>query len=211
MYLVGKLPDDGRVFRQFHLTLATRSQQTICNGTHAACLHSQWNQQRSNSDPRSMDPTRPQPCSILQFRTPGDSSDRLLAHYFQSEAVQDMEGYFSPEFWADIVLPLSHDDTCVRYSTSALSAFHKEHIVSPKDGSTRKFTSKASFDYQYYRATQVLRGYMTSNIRPSNKLILVCCLIFFCIELSREQFQNAEKRAYKTFLVFSDLAPSCFF
>jgi hypothetical protein len=36
---------------------------------------------------------------------------------------------------------------------------------------------------------------MTTKTKPSNRMVLVCCVIFYRIEVSREQFVNAERHA----------------
>jgi hypothetical protein len=118
----------------------------------------------------------------IPMHTPGDDSEKLLLHYFRIEAVQDLSGYTTDTFWNNLVVVYSHEFPIVRSALLALSGFHRKRRV---DGS-----SAAGYDHvvalrQYNKALRFVHSYLANNIRPSVETVLICCLLFYCIETLR--------------------------
>ena len=177
------------------MTRYTRINQLLCNGNHPACLRRRWEPPASHSPTHSSEAAISPTYASVSIQMPGDAKDRQLVDYFCAETFDDVCCYFSPSFWMEVVLPFSYNEPVVRYATTALSAFHKEYVVSVGNPAALGDVSRGSFNYQYSRAIQSLQAFMTSKTKPSNRMVLVCCVIFYCIEVSREQFVNAERHA----------------
>ena len=117
----------------------------------------------------------------MPVKSPGNDSEKMLIHYYQFEALQDLRGYTTDTFWHDSILLYSYEFPIVRSALLALSGFHRERIVdNPNSVSDHSLALR-----QYNKALRFVQSYLANNIRPPVEIVLICCLLFYCIETLR--------------------------
>jgi Fungal specific transcription factor domain len=150
----------------------------------------------SSSSPSSS-PAAPGPITAysIPFKIPGSQKDRQRLHYFCVQAATDLSGGLtsSSEFWSTVVLPYSHEEPVVRHALIALSSIHLDYVTTdcPDDQSFDQELTSVETLLQYNKAIRQLRTYLSSRERPSIKVALICCALFYCFESNRGNYESA--------------------
>lgn len=146
---------------------------------------------KSRSSSSSSSSTLGSPAAYeLPFKTPGTLIERQLLHYFYVQAAPDLSGYSSHTFWNNLVLPLCHSEPAVRHATLALGALHRDYVVEGiKNPDRDQINSNALL--QYNKALRQLQKYISNKELLDEKTILVCCKLFYCIEVARQDYPTA--------------------
>ena len=130
----------------------------------------------------------------IPFKIPGSQNDRRIFHYFCVHAVVELAGGHRSPFWNRIVLQCSQEEPVVRSASLALSYEHLDYVTrDPDDRRKNSGMGSASIEglQQHHKAVRQLRKYIGTNRRPSVKVVLVCCLLFYYFECSRGDYQTA--------------------
>ncbi|KAF7509056.1 hypothetical protein GJ744_008451 [Endocarpon pusillum] len=131
----------------------------------------------------------------IPFKIPGSQKDRQKLHYFCVQAASDLSGNLcsGSDFWSNTVLRCSHEEPVVRHALIALSSIHLDLVTTdcPEgQGFGSELTSVESL-LQYNKAIRQLRTYLSSRERPSVKVALICCALFYCFESTRGEYDSA--------------------
>jgi Fungal specific transcription factor domain len=92
-----------------------------------------------------------------------------------------------------VVLPYSHEEPVVRHALIALSSIHLDYVTTdcPGDQSFDQELTSVETLLQYNKAIRQLRTYLSSRERPSIKVALICCALFYCFESNRGNYDSA--------------------
>ena len=182
-----------------------------CSGERPACLRCTGSGRKCDGYTHSNHDTRPrqlvdnvntltaQTTSIssisIPFRMPGSQQDRQLVHYFCIEAVPNFRGNLSLdfEFWGQSVLQSMHEDAVVRQAIVAYSSSHADYVLG--NSIVTQNTGQADKDQDtlrlYNKALSRLREYMATTPQPSLRTVLMCCILFYCFESTRADYDAA--------------------
>ncbi|KAG8672461.1 hypothetical protein FPOAC1_005734 [Fusarium poae] len=80
----------------------------------------------------------------IPFKVPGSQRDRQLLHYFCVQGATEISGFLSSDFWSEIVLRESHQDSALRQALVAMSSLHLDYITS--DPAERQAASVETLD-----------------------------------------------------------------
>jgi hypothetical protein len=126
----------------------------------------------------------------IPFKIPGSQSDRQSFHYFCVQGAPDLSGYSTSNFWTHNVLQYSQHEPLVRRALIALSSIHREYAeTSYPVSECRDFNPLVIQEYN--KAVRQLRKYMAATTNPSKILILTCCVLFYCFENARGDYEAA--------------------
>jgi hypothetical protein len=131
----------------------------------------------------------------IPFQVPGSQKDRQMLHYFCVQASHDLSGYLSSEFWSKVVLQCSHTEPVVRNALVALSSVHLDFVTqeSPHGQQSHEGGRNVEASLQYSRAVRQLRRHLSSTAQPSIKVVLICCILFYCFESSYGDYDSARE------------------
>jgi hypothetical protein len=115
----------------------------------------------------------------IPFKVPGSQRDRQLLHYFCVQGATEISGFLSSDFWSEIVLRESHQDSALRQALVAMSSLHLDYITS--DPAERQAASVETLD-NYGKAIRTIRKRLTQPSSDTTKVALICCIIFYCCE-----------------------------
>jgi hypothetical protein len=116
----------------------------------------------------------------------GSPPERTLFLHANNYTVKDLIGYSTSlsGFWRDYVLPISHMVNPVRHALISLGASHKSFLLRRTPG--MPYTETQSYDnlaiQQYNKAISDLTPIMGNPSPLDVQAILICCLIFVCID-----------------------------
>ncbi|KAJ0109325.1 hypothetical protein J7T55_000250 [Diaporthe amygdali] len=116
----------------------------------------------------------------------GSHTEKSLFFHVNHCTVKDLIGY-SPSlssFWHDYVLPIGHAISPVRHALISLGASHKAFLLrnNPNVLSTEKQSYDSFAIQQYNKAIAGLTPIMADPSSIDVQAILICCLIFVCID-----------------------------
>jgi hypothetical protein len=130
--------------------------------------------------------------SLTPSGLPESRIEKSLLHYFCAQAAPDLSGYRSSNFWNNMVLPSMHQEPSIQHAVLALSAFHRDYTI---DGAIlgRHMHGATSVDsfHQYVLGLRRIQNYIVNKQKPSKKMVLICCVLFYCIEISRGDYDTA--------------------
>ncbi|KAF0638634.1 hypothetical protein FPSE5266_04693 [Fusarium pseudograminearum] len=131
-------------------------------------------------------PTQPPSIPLLSitsysipFKVPGSQRDRQLLHYFCVQGASEISGFLTSDFWSEIVLRESHQDSALRQALVAMSSLHLDYITS--DPVKSQAASIETLD-NYGKAMRTVRKRLAQSSPDTTKVALICCVIFYCCE-----------------------------
>lgn len=131
-------------------------------------------------------PTQTPPIPLLSitsysipFKVPGSQRDRQLLHYFCVQGASEISGFLTSDFWSEIVLRESHQDSALRQALVAMSSLHLDYITS--DPVKSQAASIETLD-NYGKAIRTVRKRLAQPSPDTTKVALICCVIFYCCE-----------------------------
>lgn len=116
----------------------------------------------------------------------GSPPEKSLFLHVNHCTIKDLIGYSTSlsGFWRDYVLPIGHRITPVRHALISLGASHKSFLLRRSPGMPP--TGTQSYDnlaiQQYNKAISDLTPIMGDPSPLDVQAILICCLIFVCID-----------------------------
>lgn len=124
------------------------------------------------------------------------AQDAALLFHVNSYAILEMiTPSTPPEFWHKFVLPLSQDSECVRQSLCALGAAHQLFLVQNRQDQHVIFVSGDHFRIAaieaYSKAIKKLRKHLSSGPEADPIIVIICSLIFVCIENLQCRYSEA--------------------
>ncbi|WXC60149.1 hypothetical protein SNK03_006008 [Fusarium graminearum] len=173
-----------------------RKRRIKCDETRPACtkcIQSGWecdgypsNAVSTMTLRRERVPTQTPPIPLLSitsysipFKVPGSQRDRQLLHYFCVQGASEISGFLTSDFWSEIVLRESHQDSTLRQALVAMSSLHLDYITS--DPVTSQVASIETLD-NYGKAIRTVRKRLAQPSPGTTKVALICCVIFYCCE-----------------------------
>lgn len=150
----------------------------------------------------TLPPVSPKP-SLYPPGVPDARAEQQLLHYFCVEAAPDLSGYSSFTFWNDLVLPACHQEPGIQHAVLALSAFHREYVVN-RSANTQNGGMNPEALVQYNKALRQLQTYLKNRTAPSKRLVLICCVLFYCIEISRGDYDTALRHVKSGFHILEE-------
>lgn len=115
----------------------------------------------------------------IPFKVPGSQRDRQILHYFCVQGSSDISGFLTSDFWSDVVLRESHQDSAVRQALVAMSSLHLDYVTS--DPARAQVASVETLDH-YGRAIRTIRKRLAQESTDSIKFALISCIILYCCE-----------------------------
>lgn len=116
----------------------------------------------------------------------GSPPEKSLFLHVNHCTIKDLIGYSTSlsSFWRDYVLPIGHTISPVRHALISLGASHKSFLLRRSPG--MPLTETHSYDnlaiQQYNKAISDLTPIMGDPSPLDVQAILICCLIFVCID-----------------------------
>ena len=121
----------------------------------------------------------------------GEQEERRAFHFFRSNSVLALQGYFDSEFWSRLVLQASHTEPTIRHSVIALGSLHE--TTQNKDSATLK--NGRAYDkfalQQCNKAIANLNRELGIKGRQSIQVLLMSCVIFVCFETLQGNYESA--------------------
>jgi hypothetical protein len=113
-----------------------------------------------------------------------DAQERRGFHFFCSRTAGEISGYLPSEFWDTLLLQASHTDPAILHAVIALGSLHEIYEVHSsrclEDGEA---LDKRQFALQQSnKAISHLSSQLSMSALPSGEVILICCLLFICLE-----------------------------
>lgn len=139
----------------------------------------------------------------VPFKIPGTPIERQLLHYFYVQAAPDLSGYSSHNFWSNVVLTSCYTDPAVRHATLALGALHRDYVV---EGITKPDGDLINSNalQQYNKAICQLQKYFSNKELLDERTVLICCRLFYCIEMARQDYPAALRHAKSGLNILKD-------
>ncbi|RGP71011.1 transcriptional regulatory [Fusarium sporotrichioides] len=126
----------------------------------------------------------------IPFKVPGSQRDRQLLHYFCVQGASEISGFLTSDFWSDIVLRESHQDSTLRQALVAMSSIHLDYITS--DEVKGQAASVETLD-NYGKAIRTVRKRLAQPSPATTKVALICCIIFYCSESTLGNLDTAQQ------------------
>jgi hypothetical protein len=121
----------------------------------------------------------------------GDQEERRAFHFFRSNSVMALQGYFDSEFWSRLVLQASHTEPTIRHAVIALGSLHE--TTQNEDSAILK--SGAAYDkfalQQCNKAIANLNQELGIRGQQSIEVLLMSCVIFVCFETLQGNYESA--------------------
>ena len=109
----------------------------------------------------------------------------------QQYNVPGLPGYFTSDFWSQLVHRVGEDEPAVQYALNALSATHSASLeatipdLDPSQSYPRSDYDTSSQEVavqRYNEAISQLNRVLAAGRSDTTEIILVCCFVFVCIE-----------------------------
>ena len=122
--------------------------------------------------------------------SPGSAGEGSSFQSLQQYTVPGLAGYFTSDFWSQLVHRVGRDEPAVQFALSALGAAHSASLEAqtPETESVQSFLmpeyerpSHRALE-QYNDAIQQLNRVLAAGSSDSTEVVLVCCFVFVCIE-----------------------------
>lgn len=119
---------------------------------------------------------------IKQF--PGSLEESNYFQFFCTKTTSQLSGLFGSTFWNQEVLQASVLQPAIWHAAVAVASLQQERSatickIAEEDGLLSDFTLS-----QYVKAMQHLRGFYTEGRKPAAEVVLLCCILFICFEVS---------------------------
>ena len=139
----------------------------------------------------------------VPFKIPGTPIERQLLHYFYVQAAPDLSGYSSHNFWNNLVLTSCYTEPAVRHATLALGALHRDYVV---EGITKPDGDRINSNalQHYNKAIRQLQKYFSNKELLDKRTVLICCRLFYCIEIARQDYPTALRHAKSGLNILKD-------
>ncbi|ESU09871.1 hypothetical protein FGSG_03361 [Fusarium graminearum PH-1] len=148
-------------------------------------------------------PTQTPPIPLLSitsysipFKVPGSQRDRQLLHYFCVQGASEISGFLTSDFWSEIVLRESHQDSTLRQALVAMSSLHLDYITS--DPVTSQVASIETLD-NYGKAIHTAQQHLSNGLE-----------LLKSISRHSTQMEKAEMKGLKTIFERLDMQASFF-
>ncbi|XEV03220.1 hypothetical protein FSHL1_008507 [Fusarium sambucinum] len=126
----------------------------------------------------------------IPFKVPGSQRDRQLLQYFCVQGASEISGFLTSDFWSDIVLRESHQDSALRQALVAMSSLHLDYITSD---SVNSQAANVEILDNYGKAIRTIRRRLAQPSPDTTKVALICCIIFYCCETTLGNPDSAQQ------------------
>lgn len=121
----------------------------------------------------------------------GEEEERRAFHFFRSNSVMALQGYFDSDFWSQLVLQASHTEPTIRHAVIALGSLHEttqtKHSAISKSGKAyNKFALQ-----QCNKAIASLTRELGAKGQRSIEVLLMSCVLFVCFETLQGNYESA--------------------
>jgi hypothetical protein len=121
----------------------------------------------------------------------GEEEERRAFHFFRSNSVMTLQGYFDSEFWSRLVLRASHTAPTIRHAVIALGSLHettqnKDSAVLRSGKAYNKFALQ-----QCNKAIASLNQELSIKGQQSIEVLLMSCVMFVCFETLQGNYESA--------------------
>lgn len=121
---------------------------------------------------------------------------------FRDHSAYELSGFFTNEFWTNIVLQESYSIAPIRHAVIAVGALNKSLENAP--GPQLKVNVIQSVDKRhhenavlhYLKAIQTLNQYISTSNSPQLRVALISCLLFVCFETFQGGFASSVQQTY---------------
>ena len=121
----------------------------------------------------------------------GEQEERRAFHFFRSNSVMALQGYFNSGFWSRLVLQASHTEPTIRHAVIALGSLHE--TTQTKDSATLK-NGKACDKFALQQCNKAIAN-LTQELgirgQQSIEVLLMSCVIFVCFETLQGNYESA--------------------
>lgn len=124
-------------------------------------------------------------------RVAGSSQERRAFHYFVSNTVAELSGFYTSSFWERLILQASSSDAALRHAVVAIGTLHEEFANRRLSYYSKEASGGVAFAVnQYLKAIAQLRKSLSSgNLAPLSALM--SCILFVCFDSLRGSFVSA--------------------
>jgi hypothetical protein len=121
----------------------------------------------------------------------GEREERRAFHFFRSNSVGVLQGYFDSEFWSRLILQASHTDPAIKHAVVALGSLH-EAILTGESRLLNNGKAHDNFALQHCnKAIANLNKGLRGEGQKSIEVLLMSCVIFVCFETLQGNYESA--------------------
>lgn len=121
----------------------------------------------------------------------GEQEERRAFHFFRSNSVRALQGYFDSEFWSRLVLQASHTEPTIRHAVIALGSLHE--TTQNKDSAMLKMgkgCDKFALQQCNKAIANLTQQFCARGERPI-EVLLMSCALFVCFEALQGNYESA--------------------
>jgi hypothetical protein len=155
-----------------------------CSTTGRCCDGYEEVSQRQKRKSRSSSPSPLALTKLVSSNIDGDSQEQRGFHFFVARTAAEISGYLPSEFWDTLLLQASHADPAIRHAVIALGSLHEIYDVH----TSRCLENGEALDKRHFalqqssKAISHLSNQLSMPSPPSGEVVLICCLLFICLE-----------------------------
>ena len=128
----------------------------------------------------------------LSSNIDGDELERRGFHFFCQRTAREISGYLPSEFWDTLLLQASHTDPAILHAVIALGSLHEIY----EKHASRCLENGEALDKRQFALQQSNKAIQHLSTKlamapPSGEVILICCLLFICLETFQGNYQAA--------------------
>jgi hypothetical protein len=121
----------------------------------------------------------------------GEQEERRAFHFFRSNSVRALQGYFDSEFWSRLVLQASHTEPTIRHAVIALGSLHETtQSKDPTMLNMGKGHDKFALRHCNKAITNLTQQFYTRGERPI-EVLFISCALFVCFETLQGNYESA--------------------
>ncbi|KAB8576179.1 hypothetical protein FH972_025707 [Carpinus fangiana] len=147
---------------------------------------------------------RSEPTAALSILPNGTEQEKKYFRLYHVRTIDSICAYFGSYFWSTLIPQVSIREPSVQHALLALSALH-ESIALPSGHNQLRLRTSPSTIFAVGHYNKAIALLTSSEGQPSTDIVLLCCVIFVCIEILRGNPKEALAHIHSGLKVLLDL------